>query len=176
MDSISELMLSNASGGAIALYGPSGPGYTYESSNLAESFQRHLLTGNNLVDGRMGDVVLGLWAANGGANAGYEQLSIYLLLGDPATKLPDRSRLAPPPVVDPTVDGGTTEPTVDGGGRVDVGGRPTDPTDPVIPPGGALGGGACTVGVTSDTHGLGGALLLLGLVVGLGRRSRRRSR
>ena len=53
---------------------------------------------------------------------------------------------------------------------------PTDPTDPVIPPGGALGGGACTVGVTSETNTLGGVLVLCGLVLGLGRRSRRRSR
>jgi MYXO-CTERM domain-containing protein len=181
MDSISELMLSGSPGGAIALYGPSGPGYSYESGNIAEAFQRHLLTGDNLAQGRMGDVVLGLWATTGGANASREQLSIYLLLGDPATVLPDRTDLAPPPVVDPPdQDGGVTEPMVDGG-RADLGrddaGRPITPgPGPVTPPGGALGGGACTVSAGNATDATGGLLLLLGVLAGLGRRARRRAR
>jgi hypothetical protein len=186
MDSISELMLSGSPGGAIALYGPSGPGYTYESGNIAEAFQRHLLTGDNLAEGRMGDVVMGLWerGANG-ANASRDQLSIYLLLGDPATVLPDRTELAPPPVVvdPPEEDAGVTVPVMDGGGvvRVDAGrddaGRPIVPgPGPVTPPGGALGGGSCTVSAASGADTTGGLVLLLGLLAGLGRRARRRAR
>jgi hypothetical protein len=178
MDSISELMLNGSPGGAIALYGPSGPGYSYHSGNMAEAFQRHLLTGDHLVDARMGDVVMGLWLhqSQGGANTSSEQLAIYLLLGDPATKLPDRSRLAPPPVVvvDPPVDGGTSEPEVDAGGmvRVDLGTEP-----PVVtPPGGGIGGGACAVSVGNGNSATGGLVLLLGLTAWVGRRARRRSR
>jgi len=182
MDSISELMLNGSPGGAIALYGPSGPGYTFESGNIADAFQRHLLTGNHLAAGRMGDVVLGLWQQQGGANASSEQLAIYLLLGDPATVLPDRSRLAPPPVVvDPPVDGGVVVPGMDAGvvvPGIDAGDRADAgrPTDPVIPRGGALGGGACSVGVGSSANNAGGLLLLLSLFAGLGRRARRRTR
>ncbi|MBK8591654.1 MAG: hypothetical protein IPN77_21540, partial [Sandaracinaceae bacterium] len=184
-DSISELMLTGSPGGAIALYGPSGPGYSYHSGNLAEAFQRHLLTGDNLAQGRIGDVVMGLWepGANG-ARTSREQLSIYLLLGDPATVLPDRTGWPRPPVVDPPdQDGGVTEPMVDAGGvvRVDAGrddaGRPIVPgPGPVTPPGGPLGGGACTVSVTSGSDTTGGLVLLLGLLAGLGRRARRRAR
>ncbi len=178
MDSISELMLNGSPGGAIALYGPSGPGYTYESGNIAEAFQRHLLTGSNLTAGRMGDVVLGLWQEQGGANASSEQLSIYLLLGDPATQLPDRSRLAPPPVVEPgDLDGGIIEPPVDGGGTPRVDNGTDQPEPPVVtPPEGVLGGGACTVSVASGHDMAGGLLLLLGLFAGTARRARRRSR
>jgi hypothetical protein len=181
MDSISELMLSGSPGGAIALYGPSGPGYSYESGNIAEAFQRQLLTGDNLAQGRMGDVVLGLWAQQGGANASRDQMAIYLLLGDPATVLPDRTDLAPLPVVDPPdQDGGVTMPALDGG-RTDAGrddaGRPIPPgPGPVTPPGGALGGGSCTVSAASDADTMGGLVLLLGLLAGLGRRARRRAR
>lgn len=176
MDSISELMLNGSPGGAIALFGPSGAGRSYESGNIADAFQRGLLTGNNLTDGRVGDVVLGLYHPTTGANATTAQLGIYLLLGDPATQLPDRSRLAPPVVVDPPdEDGGVTEPMVDGG-RADSGRPRPEPPGPVTPPGGALGGGACTVSVTSRADTTSGLLLLLGLLAGLGRRARRRAR
>ncbi len=135
-DSISELMLTGSPGGAIALYGPSGPGYSYHSGNLAEAFQRHLLTGDNLAEGRMGDVVMGLWerGANG-ANTSREQLSIYLLLGDPATVLPDRTELAPPPVVvdPPEEDAGVTVPVMDGGGVVRVDAGRDDAGRPIVP-------------------------------------------
>ncbi|MBK7774051.1 MAG: hypothetical protein IPI43_07895 [Sandaracinaceae bacterium] len=76
-----------------------------------------------------------------------------------------------------------TEPMVDAGGvvRVDAGrddaGRPIVPgPGPVTPPGGALGGGACTVSVTSGSDTTGGLVLLLGVLAGLGRRARRRAR
>ncbi len=127
----------------------------------------------------MGDVVMGLWAAGpDGANASSEQLAIYLLLGDPATVLPDRTDLAPPPVVvdPPEEDGGVTVPGTDSGRpRVDNGtDRPEPPV--VTPPGGALGGGACAVSVGTTENTTSGLLLLLAVVTWVGRRARRRAR
>jgi MYXO-CTERM domain-containing protein len=179
IDSISELLMSGSPGGAIALFGASGAGRSHESGNIAEAFQRGLLTGNNLTHGRIGDVVHGLYDANTGAAATTEQLSVYLLLGDPATILPDRSRLAPPPVVvdPPEEDGGVTVPVRDGGGVVIPGVDSGRPIDPVTPPTGGLGGGSCSVSVANDTHGTsGGILFLLGLVTWAGRRARRHAR
>ncbi|MEZ4327592.1 MAG: C25 family cysteine peptidase [Polyangiales bacterium] len=186
-DSISELMLTGSPGGAIALYGPSGPGYSYESGNIAEAFQRGLLTGDDLEHGRMGDVVSGLWDRTAGAAASRQQLSIYLLLGDPATVLPDRSSLAPPVVVDPPAeDAGMPMSMADGGSSVgdDAGsgtvradaGDTVDAGDPsVAPPPGGMGGGACSAGPSSDGTAA-GMLLLVGLAWAGRRRARRRAR
>jgi len=174
MDSISELLLNGSPGGAIALFGPSGAGQSHESGNIAEAWQRNLLTGSHLTDARIGDVVMSLHDEVTGAAASRDQLAVYLLLGDPATQLPDRSRLAPPPVVEPgDDDAGVSVPGADAGERDDAG-RPTTPHGPATPEG-VLGGGACTVGLTSG-DGTSHAVWLLALVFGLGRHARRRSR
>ncbi|MCB9627364.1 MAG: DUF4215 domain-containing protein [Sandaracinaceae bacterium] len=180
-DSISELLLNGSPGGAIALYGPSGAGRTFESKNIAEAFHRGLLTGDNLEHGRMGDVVLGLWDGATRANASTAQLAVYLLLGDPATVLPDRTDLWTRPVIvdPPTDDAGVPVVTVDGGGMMttDAGGSTIDNGTPApdqgrpVTPGG-MGGGACSAGTTGGSTG--GLFFLLALLTWAGRRARRR--
>ncbi|MEZ4330037.1 MAG: C25 family cysteine peptidase, partial [Polyangiales bacterium] len=170
LDSISELLLNGSPGGAIALYGPSGAGRTFESGNMAEAFQRGLLTGDNLQHGRIGDVVVGLWDETNGANASSVQLAVYLLLGDPATVLPDRSALVTPPdIIDPPEDdAGVAMTPIDAGRRVDAGRE----QPPVEPPTGGMGGGACSAGPTSN--GTTAGLLLLVALAWASRRARRR--
>lgn len=81
--SLGEILVKSPSGGAAAVWGPSGLSYHGEARQLAEVFYR-LVSEPGESNGRLGDSVIRALAEYGGLGGDGRMLDIYNLLGDPA--------------------------------------------------------------------------------------------
>jgi hypothetical protein len=88
--SLGELLVKSPSGGAAAVFGPSGLADHEESRRLAEIFYRRTA---DLGEMRLGDLILRSFVEMRTQGGDESLLDIYNLLGDPALRL----RSAPPP-------------------------------------------------------------------------------
>lgn len=89
--SLGEVLVKSPSGGAAAVFGPSGLADNEESRRIAEIFYRRTA---DLGDMRLGDLILRSFVEMRAQGGDESLLDIYNLLGDPALRL----RTAPPPV------------------------------------------------------------------------------
>lgn len=89
--SLGEVLVKSPSGGAAAVFGPSGLADSEESRRLAEIFYRRTA---DLGEMRLGDLILRSFVEMRTLGGDESLLDIYNLLGDPALRL----RTAPPPV------------------------------------------------------------------------------
>lgn len=81
--SLGEILVKSATGGAAAVWGPSGLSYHGEARQLAEVFYR-LISAPSGPGRRLGDSVVQSLAEYGGLGGDGRMLDIYNLLGDPA--------------------------------------------------------------------------------------------
>jgi hypothetical protein len=79
-DSMAEVWLRSAQGGAVVFVGPTGETYLHQQQPLAQTFYQEIQAGQ-----RVGDALLAAWQ-NAGDGA-QDAVRSYLLLGDPALKL-----------------------------------------------------------------------------------------
>jgi hypothetical protein len=89
--SLGEVLVKSPSGGAAAVFGPTGLADNEESRRLAEIFYRRTADRGEM---RLGDLILRSFAEMRSQGGDESLLDIYNLIGDPALRL----RSAPPPV------------------------------------------------------------------------------
>lgn len=84
-DSLAEVWLRSAQGGAVAFVGPTGETYLHHQEPFAGTFYQEIQAGRSI-----GEALLAAWKAAG--DDALDVVRSYLLLGDPALRL-----YAPPP-------------------------------------------------------------------------------
>lgn len=90
-DSLGELLVDRAGGGAVAVWAPSGLSVNAEARPLDEAFLRRAFGGGEAV---LGDAVRGALAELAAAGGDRSLLDVYNLLGDPALRIPTPPRAA----------------------------------------------------------------------------------
>ncbi len=83
-DSLGELMLRRADGGAVAMLGPSGLAQSGPATELGEAFYRTILQDG---EGRLGLAFLRARRALAGSHFADDTFAVYNLLGDPALRV-----------------------------------------------------------------------------------------